>query len=104
MLTQVWCGRLAVASLLFGLPAVASAAEPAAPSSELAGVQNRGAPQTPPPAEPPAKSRKWEFATIGYVWFAGAWGKTDVIGPAEPVDLKLPFGKVLKAFKFAFMG
>jgi hypothetical protein len=27
-----------------------------------------------------------------------------VIGPAEPVDLKLPFGKVLKAFKFAFMG
>jgi hypothetical protein len=27
-----------------------------------------------------------------------------VIGPVEPVDLNLPFGKVLKAFKFAFMG
>lgn len=47
---------------------------------------------------------KWHFATIGYVWFAGAWGKTDVIGPVAPVDLKLPFGKVLDAFKFAFMG
>jgi hypothetical protein len=51
-----------------------------------------------------ATKSKWEFATIGYIWFAGAWGKTDVIGPAEPVDLDLPFGKVLKAFKFAFMG
>src|SRR5690348_12292906 len=49
-------------------------------------------------------NKKWEFATIGYIWFAGAWGKTDVIGPVPPVDLKLPFGKVLKAFKFAFMG
>ena len=47
---------------------------------------------------------KWEFATIGYIWFAGAWGKTDVIGPVAPVDLDLPFGKVLKGFKFAFMG
>ncbi|HVU29587.1 MAG TPA: hypothetical protein VHE36_04220 [Sphingomicrobium sp.] len=47
---------------------------------------------------------KWHFATIGYAWFAGAWGKTDVIGPVPPVDLDLPFGKVLKAFKFAFMG
>lgn len=47
---------------------------------------------------------KWHFATIGYIWFAGAWGKTDVIGPVPPVDLSLPFGKVLKGFKFAFMG
>lgn len=63
---------------------------------------------TEPAAEPanaqPSSKKKWEFATIGYVWFAGAWGKTDVIGPVAPVDLKLPFGKVLKAFKFAFMG
>ena len=51
-----------------------------------------------------ADKKKWEFATIGYIWFAGAWGKTDVIGPVPPVDLNLPFGKVLKAFKFAFMG
>lgn len=47
---------------------------------------------------------KWHFATIGYAWFAGAWGETDVIGPVPPVDLKLPFGDVLKSFKFAFMG
>lgn len=52
----------------------------------------------------PAAQKKWEFATIGYVWFAGAWGKTDITGPTPPVDLNLPFGKVLKAFKFAFMG
>lgn len=51
-----------------------------------------------------ATQKKWEFATIGYVWFAGAWGKTDITGPTPPVDLSLPFGKVLKAFKFAFMG
>jgi hypothetical protein len=60
---------------------------------------------SPAPADQPASTKKkWEFATIGYAWFAGAWGKTDVIGPVEPVDLDLPFGKVLKAFKFAFMG
>lgn len=51
-----------------------------------------------------AAKKKLEFATIGYIWFAGAHGKTDVIGPVPPVDLDLPFGKVLKAFKFAFMG
>lgn len=53
-------------------------------------------------APPPAK--KWEFATIGYVWFAGAKGETDVIGPLDPVGLDLSFGDVLKAFRFAFMG
>ena len=47
---------------------------------------------------------KWKFATLGYVWLAGVWGKTDVIGPAQPVDVDLPFNKVLKAFKFALMG
>ena len=57
--------------------------------------------EAPPPGD---KKSKWQLSTIGYVWFAGAWGKTDVIGPVEPVDLDLPFGKVLKAFKFAFMG
>ena len=53
---------------------------------------------------PDADKNKWKFATIGYVWFAGAHGKTDVIGPVEPVDLDLSFGDVIKAFKFAFMG
>src|SRR5436190_22100941 len=52
----------------------------------------------------PASKKKWEFATIGYAWLAGAWGETDVFGTAQPVDLDLSFGKVLKAFKFAFMG
>ena len=61
------------------------------------------APETTDEKPAPAK-KKWEFATIGYAWFAGAWGKTDVIKPVPPVDLDLPFGKVLKAFKFAFMG
>jgi hypothetical protein len=55
-------------------------------------------------AEPAASSKKWEFATLGYAWFAGAHGETDVIGPVEPVGLDLSFGDVLKAFKFAFMG
>ena len=56
------------------------------------------------PAQADTDEKKWKFATIGYAWFAGAEGKTDVIGPVEPVDLDLSFGDVLKAFKFAFMG
>jgi hypothetical protein len=48
--------------------------------------------------------KKWEFTTIGYVWFAGAQGKTTPRDPLPPVDLNLSFGDVLKAFKFAFMG
>lgn len=57
-----------------------------------------------PSAPSTTDEKKWKFATIGYVWFAGVEGKTDVIGPVEPVDLDLSFGDVLKAFKFAFMG
>ena len=55
-------------------------------------------------AQSTTDKKKWKFATIGYAWFAGAEGKTDVIGPVDPVDLDLSFGDVLKAFKFAFMG
>ncbi|HEY4070583.1 MAG TPA: hypothetical protein VGM04_03390 [Sphingomicrobium sp.] len=62
------------------------------------------APQGTETAVPNPNDGKWHFATIGYAWLAGAWGKTDVIGPLPPVDLDLPFGKVLKGFKFAFMG
>jgi len=47
---------------------------------------------------------KWKLSTTAYVWFAGAKGKTDIIGPVDPVDLDLSFGDVIKAFKFAFMG
>jgi hypothetical protein len=57
-----------------------------------------------PSTKSKADQKKWKFATIGYAWFSGAEGKTDVIGPVEPVDLDLSFGDVLKAFKFAFMG
>ena len=55
-------------------------------------------------AQSPDEEKKWKFATIAYVWFAGAQGQTDVIGPAEPVGLDLSFGDVLNSLKFAFMG
>ncbi|HSQ99270.1 MAG TPA: hypothetical protein VLM36_05070 [Sphingomicrobium sp.] len=66
-----------------------------------------------PPDSTPAPERtetqatakkKWEFATIGDVFLAGAHGKTAPRDPLPPVDLDLSFGDVLKAFKFAFMG
>ena len=89
-------------SLLLVTPAVARAAADAVNSTPVA---DEGAQPGPDSVEPEAPAKKkWEFATLGYVWLAGAWGKTDVIGPADPVDLDLPFGKVLDAFKFAFMG
>ena len=48
--------------------------------------------------------KKWKFYTLGYVWLATAKGKTDVIGPVEPVDLDLSLGDVIDSFKFIFMG
>jgi hypothetical protein len=106
-----WAGGLLL--LLFGGTSL---------QAEVAG-QATDTPQTAPAADPSATAqpsdsssgeasstkagtdeKKWKFATIGYGWFAGANGETDVIGPVEPVDLDLSFGDVLKAFKFAFMG
>lgn len=55
-------------------------------------------------SEATTDEKKWKFATMGYGWFAGAKGKTDVIGPVPPVDLDLSFGDVLKALKFVLMG
>jgi hypothetical protein len=96
--------RLIAAALLLGSASLVQAAEPAVADPAAVALEVQEPPPPPPQqAAAPAKN-KWQFATIGYVWFAGAWGETDVIGPAEPVDLDLPFGKVLKAFKFAFMG
>ena len=61
-------------------------------------------PEAPSPdVQMPAK-KKWEFATIGYIFFAGAHGKTTPRDPFAPVTLDLSFHDVLKAFKFAFMG
>jgi len=98
-------GRWAALPLLLSCATIAKAADPAVQPADPPAEQAQQ-PEPPPPPGPghPAPSNKWQFSTIGYVWFAGAWGKTDVIGPVEPVDLDLPFGKVLKAFKFAFMG
>src|SRR5262249_43802293 len=79
-------------------------ADPASQPAPPADAQAAAAGQPAEAAAPNPNDGKWHFATIGYVWFAGAWGETDVIGPVPPVDLALPFGKVLKAFKFAFMG
>jgi len=100
---------LAAFGLLTVMAATAGQAKPV-----YASTPPSDAPQNPsaePPAPPsdttqptPTSKKKWEFATIGYVWFAGAWGETDVIGPVAPVGLDLPFGTVLKGFKFAFMG
>src|SRR4051812_17774796 len=82
---------------------MANAADRTAEQDELAAADS------PPPDHPEASGdsgqhpdsttkEKWKFATLGYVWLAGVWGKTDVIGPAQPVDVDLPFNKVLKAF------
>jgi len=104
--TRLWrANALAALPLLLGYGSIASAAA-FGQSGDPEAEQAQDAPPPPAPAAQaqPASSKKWELSTIGYVWLAGAWGKTDVIGPAEPVDLDLPFGKVLKAFKFAFMG
>jgi hypothetical protein len=68
--------------------------------------QTQAAQTDQPEAETSATSNdgKWHFATIGYIWFAGAWGETDIIGPVPPVDLDLPFSTAIKSMKFAFMG
>ena len=84
--------------ILCASPAQAENADEPAPADQ---AQSAARPETQPAA---TSAKDWEFATIGYVWFAGAHGRTDVVGPAEPVDLDLSFGDVLKAFKFAFMG
>ena len=104
--------KFAAVTLLLGCSSAAIAAEATDQPTDPTTIQPADAQPVPEaqsapeasPAEQPSSKKKWQFATIGYVWFAGAWGKTDVIGPAAPVDLSLPFGKVLKAFKFAFMG
>lgn len=100
--------RLAGALLmLLGCAGTAHAAELAdavqAEPTELAAA-GQADPAAPPPEQAVDDSNKWKFATIGYVWFAGAHGETDVIEPVDPVGLDLSFGDVLKGFKFAFMG
>jgi len=104
---------LAAVALLLGCASIANAAESSVQPVEPSGTQSQdGSLRAEPPSAQrltategsPASKKEWEFATIGYVWLAGAKGKTDVIGPVEPVGLDLSFGDVLKALKFAFMG
>ena len=102
--------RAAIALLPFALTfatasQAASAADTTAESANTssADTQDNGDAAT-SAADDASTDKKWHFATIGYVWFAGAKGKTDVIGPVQPVDLDMSFGDVLKNFKFAFMG
>jgi hypothetical protein len=65
---------------------------------------------TPPATEQKAAEtaleKKWKFATIGYVWFAGASGKIDVIGPLAPAKMDLSFKEVFTHLEFpwAIMG
>jgi len=93
-----WC----LLPLLLGLGTVAEAQEGADPAAAAA-TEPEAAP-SPENAAPQAPKKKWEFATIGYVFFAGAYGQTKPRDPLSPVDLHLSFHDVLKSFKFAFMG
>lgn len=83
-----------LAAMLAPWATVARADEPTAqPSSQSA--------ENPSPA---ATKKEWKFATVGYIWFSGIEGETDVIGPLPPVGLDLSFGTIMKHFKLGFMG
>ena len=92
--------------LLLSYGTIAEAAQPA-DAGAATDQAKAPAPQpeaAPPESQPPAAKKKWEFATIGYAFLAGAYGRTTPRDPLPPVDLHLSFGDVLKSFKFAFMG
>ena len=92
----------AISALLFLLFSAGIArAEPMDATDEQTASTDQASASATEPVDDP---RKWHFATVGYVWLAGAKGETDVIGPVPPVDLDLSFGDVLDSFKFAFMG
>ncbi len=77
----------------------------AAPDAQTQPVADATQPAAQPDTSPAAPApKKWQFATLGYGWFAGAHGETDVIGPLAPIGLDLPFLTILKGLKFAFMG
>jgi opacity protein-like surface antigen len=84
--------------------AAATAVEASDPAQPPPTEQTQPADQPQPqPAAAPSK-KKWEFATIGYIFFAGAFGKSTPRDPLPPIDIHLPFGTVLKSFKFGVMG
>ena len=91
--------------LAVSAPAHATDVLPVAAAAQETDVRPAPAPTTDAPSAAPAPApKKWEFATIGYIFFAGAYGTTTPRDPLSPVDLHLTFGDVMKSFKFAFMG
>ena len=101
--------RLGAMTLLLGYATMSRAAElgQAVNPAPAAAQEAAPEPEAPPPTEaaaPNPNDGKWHFATVGYVFFAGAHGKTTPRDPLSPVDVDLSFGDVLKAFKFAFVG
>jgi hypothetical protein len=94
---------IAAAFLSLGLASAAHATEPSSETDSATVTAQEPAPPAKADGAASAK-KKWEFATIGYIFFAGAYGQTTPRDPLSPVDLHLSFGDVLKAFKFAFMG
>lgn len=91
--------------LAVSAPAHATDVLPAAAAAQETDAPPAPAPTTDAPSAAPAPApKKWEFATIGYIFFAGAYGTTTPRDPLSPVDLHLTFGDVMKSFKFAFMG
>ena len=95
---------LILASLIAYQPSAALAQQASDDTTSTATVSETTEAPLAPYGSTPAKPKKWKFATIGYGWFAGAKGETDIIGPVPPVDLDLSFGDALKDLKFAFMG
>jgi len=91
--------------LAVSAPAHATDVLPAAAAAQETDAPPAPAPTTDAPSAAPAPApKKWEFLTIGYIFFAGAYGTTTPRDPLSPVDLHLTFGDVMKSFKFAFMG
>jgi hypothetical protein len=95
--------------LLLGCATVANAADPldlaaTQPADSATEANNAAESQPSDTSLATVEDGKWHFATIGYVFAAGAYGKTTPRDPLPAVDLDLSFHDVLKSFKFAFMG
>lgn len=95
---------LAFGPLLLGSATAAYADEQPAPPPPDAQAAPARAAQPTEATLATVNDGKWHFATIGYIFFAGAYGDTTPRDPFSPVHLHLTFGDVLKSFKFAFMG
>ena len=83
-----------LALLLAGASASAQSTDPPAGTTQAAPSDPAVEPQAAAEgtdareADQAADDKNWKFYTLGYVWLATAKGKTDVIGPLQPVDLE----------------